>query len=368
MKSRALRTSLIAVVLGISLGFIVVAITGRNPYYMVVAIIRSLTGFNLTNPGAGINPTFVLNWFLEAMPIILTGLSVGFAYRTGLFNIGAEGQYMVGSLAAATVALLVKLPTLPHIILCVLAAMLAGALWGLLPGLLKAYRNINEVVICIMMNYIAIHFANWWTRAFLPIDFNTNARTDGFPSTAMFGKIFTNNPSNFNWGLIVVILCVIVYWFILEKTTFGFSLRATGFNKESARYSGMKVGRNTILSMAISGAFAGAAGAITVMGIYRYGRIFSMFDNYGFDGISVALVGAANGVGIVLSGLLFGLLKAANTNLQLFGIPKEISDLMQAAIIYIVGIQYAVGLLMDKIESKKNKNKILEENKGGESE
>jgi len=367
-KNNALRTSLIAVLLGVSLGFLVVAITGRNPYNMVIAIVRSLTGYNMNNPTAPINLNYVFNWFLEAMPIILTGLSVGFAYRTGLFNIGAEGQYLAGSLAASIVALLVKLPPIPHAILCVLAAMAAGALWGLLPGLLKAYRNINEVVICIMMNYIAIHFANWVTRTILPIDYNTNARTIDFPVSARLTKIFASNTSNFNWGIIAVIICVFVYWFILEKTTFGFSLRATGFNKESARFSGMKVGKNIVLSMAISGAFAGAAGAITIMGIYGYGRIYLMFDNFGFDGISVALVGAANAVGIILSGLLFGLLKAANTNLQLFNIPKEVSELMQATIIYLVAIQYAIGMLLDKFKKKDKEEIATTATEGGEAE
>lgn len=358
-KHSALKISLIAVVCGILLGFIVVAITGRSPYHMFVALLRSMTGFNLTKPQQGINPTFILNWFLEAMPIILTGLSVGFAYRTGLFNIGAEGQLMMGSLAATVVALSVDLPAIPHIILCVLAAMLAGALWALVPGLLKAYRNINEVVICIMMNYTGMYFANLITRTFLEIDPNTNARTIAFPSTAILSKVFPNNPSNFNWGFVVVIICVLLYWFIIEKTTFGFGLRATGFNKESARFAGMKVERNIVLSMGISGAFAGAAGAIIVMGIFKYGRIFTMFDNYGFDGISVALVGAATSPGIVLSGFLFGLLKAANTNLQMFNIPKEISDLMQATIIYLVAIQYGIIILLDKWEKRKKKKEAL---------
>ena len=368
-KHSALKISLIAVAVGVSFGFIVVAITGRNPWNMVVAIVRSMTGFNLSNPSAPLNFNFVLNWFLEAMPIILTGLSVGFAYRTGLFNIGGEGQFIVGAVAAASVGLLVKLPTIPHVILCILAAMAAGALWALLPGILKAYRNINEVVICIMLNYIGMYFGNWFTKAFLPIDGNTNARTIAFPVTATLGKIFPNLPSNFNWGLILVIVCVVVYWFILEKTTFGFSLRATGFNKESARFSGMKVGKNIVLSMAIAGAFAGAAGAIVIMGIFRHGRIFSMFDNYGFDGISVALVGGASAPGIALAGMLFGLLKTANSNLQLFNIPKEISELMQATIIYLVAIQYAVVALLDRLRKKKE-NEIIEviEVEGGEAE
>ena len=354
-KRSVLQISLFAVIAGILLGFIVVAITGRNPYNMLVALVRTMTGFNMTKPSQGVNVTYILNWCLTTMPLILTGLSVGFAYRTGLFNIGGEGQYIVGCLAATVVALSVNLPAIPHAILCVLAAMAAGALWAVIPGILKAYKNISEVVICIMLNYTAMHFSNYIVRNFLEIDTNTNARTIAFPTTATFGKVFANNPSNFNWGFVVVVVCVLIYWFIIEKTTFGYSLRATGFNKESARFAGMKVERNVVASMAIPGAFAGAAGAIVILGIFKYGRIFSAMDNYGFDGISVALVGTASAPGIVLAGFLFGLLKAANTSLQLFNIPMEISELMQATIIFLVAIQYGITLLLDKLDKKKEK-------------
>jgi len=360
-KRSVLQISLFAVVAGILLGFVVVAITGRSPYNMFVALLRSMTGFNLAKPSQGINVTYILNWFLNTMPLILTGLSVGFAYRTGLFNIGGEGQYIVGALAASVVALTVKLPAIPHTILCVVAAMIAGALWAVIPGILKAYKNISEVVICIMLNYTAMYFSNWVVRTFLEIDTKTNARTIAFPKTAGFGKVFAGNPSNFNWGFLVIIVCVLLYWFIIEKTTFGFSLRATGFNKESARFAGMKVERNIVASMAISGAFAGAAGAVVILGIFKYGRILQAMDNYGFDGISVALVGTASAPGIVLAGFLFGLLKAANTNLQLFNIPMEISELMQATIIFLVAIQYGIILLLDKLDKKKTKGEVVVE-------
>lgn len=355
-KTNTFKISLIAVVIGILAGFIVVAATNRSPYNLLVALVRSMTGFNMVKPNKPINILFVLNWFLETMPIILTGLSVAFAFRTGLFNIGGEGQYMVGSVAAAFVAIFVPLPPIIHPIACILAGMLAGALWGFLPGFLKAYRKVHEVVVCIMMNYIALHLTTWFTRAYLPIDPNTKARTIDFPKSALFAQLNFNTTSQFNYGVIVVIIAVIVYYFIIEKTTFGYSLRATGFNSEAARYAGMKTNRNIVLSMMIAGAFSGLAGAIIIIGVYHHGRIYTGFDNYGFDGISVALVGAANAVGIIFSGLLFGLLKASSNNLQLFNIPKEISDLIQGIIIFVVSIQYAIVLLDNKVKSLFNKN------------
>lgn len=367
-KHNPLVISLIAVVIGLLFAFILVAVTGRSPYGLLTALVRSMTGFNLQNPEKGVNMMFVLNWFKYAVPMVLTGLSVAFAYRTGLFNIGGEGQYIAGGTAAAFVALCIDLPPIIHPIVCLLAAAAAGALWGLLPGLLKAYRGINEVVICIMMNYSAMYICNWLTRAFLPIDPNTNARTISFPDTAVLQKVSDSTASLFNWGFLAAILGIIIFWFVIEKTTFGYSLKATGFNKEAARFAGMKVERNITLSMMIAGAFCGVAGAIMILGEYKYGRIYPGFDNYGFDGISVALVGAANGIGVLLAGMLFSLLKAASGNLQIFEIPKEIASIVQAIIIYLVAIQYAIILVLNKINfqgfKKKKKPEAIE---GGEA-
>lgn len=363
-KHSHLTISLIAVAVGLLFAFLLTIATGRNPFDLLTALVRSMTGFNLQNPDS-FNIMYVLNWFLNAVPIIMTGLSVAFAYRTGLFNIGGEGQIIAGSTAAAAVALLVELPPIIHPIACILAAAAAGALWGFLPGFLKAYRGINEVVICIMMNYCGMYACSWFTKVFLPIDPNTNDRTIAIMESAELKQVFSNSTSQFNWGFIVALIAVVLFWFVIEKTTFGYSLRATGFNKEAARFAGMKVERNITLSMMIAGALSGIAGALLILGIYRYGRIFTFFDNYGFDGISVALVGGSTGIGVLLAGMLFGLFKAASGNLQLFNIPKEISELIQAIIIYLVAIQYAIVLLLDKFNTRKRKKKEIEEKPEG---
>lgn len=354
-KNSALRISLFAVLLGFLLGIVVVAITGRNPLNMIFAIIKSMSGVDLSKARPTFNIVYVFNWFVECVPLILTGLSVAFAYRTGLFNIGSEGQYMVGSTAATAVALFVKAPQFLHVLLCIIAAVVAGALWGAIPGILKAYRNISEVVICIMMNYISQHLSNFMVRYLMPIDGNTNQRTIGFPKSASIDKVLDTITSQFNWGFIAVILAVIVFWFIIEKTAFGYSLKATGFNKDAAEFAGMKVERNIVISMMVSGAFSGLAGAIVVLGTFHYGRIFAIFDNYGFNGIPVALVGAATASGVALAGMLFGLLKACSNSFQMFKIPKEISDLIQASIIYLVAIQYGLSSLLNWLGSKRKK-------------
>ena len=354
-KHNAVTISLIAVLLGLLIASLVLLISGINPLQMFYALIRSLTGFYILKPEQGINPSYPLNWLLNSLPIILTGCSVGFAYRTGMFNIGGEGQFIAGAFAATAVATLVDLPPFIHVICCILAAAVAGALWGFLPGFLKATRNINEVVICVMLNYIALYLNQWAVKSFLPIDLNTKARTINFPNSATFTPLNFGTTSQFHWGFIIVVLCLVFYWFIMEKTTFGYSIKATGFNKEGARYAGMKTKLNCTASFMIAGAFSGLAGAIVTIGVFKYGRIVTAFDGYGFDGISVALVGSGNAIGIFLAGLLFGLLKAAGTTFQLLGIPKEVASIIQACVLIFVAIQYGIKLVLSYFEKRKEK-------------
>ena len=174
------------------------------------------------------------------------------------------------------------------------------------------------------------------------------------------------NHSRLNLGIFFVILAVLAYWFIIEKTSFGYGLRATGFNKEGARYAGMKVERNIVYSMMIAGAMAGLAGAIISLGTFNYGRVLSSFENYGFDGIAVALTGACNAIGVVLAGLLFGLLKVAQPILQSVGIPKEIGEIISAAIVLFVAMQYGIRIILDKLSKLRHK-KDAKEPKGEKS-
>ena len=283
----------------------------KKPIFAIQLLLRGIIGVDLIK-GNGVNLRYFGEFIVTSMPIVLTGLSVGFAYRTGLFNIGAEGQLMVGAMTSIVVAILVPMPAGIHAIVCVLSGTLAGALWGFIPGFFKSKWNVHEVVICIMMNYIGLYFSNWAIRSLLG---STESKSEIINSTASLSSSFladVTNHSRLNWGIIFVILAVVAYWFILEKTSFGYNLRATGFNKEGARYAGMKVNRNIIYSMMIAGALAGLAGAIVSLGTFNMGRVLTTFENYGFDGIAVALTGACNAIGIVLSGLLFGLLKLFN--------------------------------------------------------
>jgi len=347
---------LIAVLLGFILGAVIIVFTGKNPLAMLIALGRTVTGIDFSGR-ADFNLRYVGEFLVQSLPITLTGLSVAFAFRTGLFNIGAEGQLMVGSLAAVAVALLVDAPPLLHPLLCLLAAMAAGALWAAVPGYLKARFNVHEVVVSIMMNYTALYFVNWALLQFGSLD---RVKTPEFPPSASLKSEFLTaitNGSRLNWGLIPVVLGVLLFWFIVEKTTFGYRLRAVGFNKEAARYAGMKVEQNIVLSMMISGAFAALGGAVITLGTFNFGRVLPSFEGYGMDGIAVALVGGNAAVGVLLSGLLFGMLKAAQPLMQSQGIPREIASIIQASIVLFVAMRVGIETLLDFAKRKREARK-----------
>lgn len=353
-KSRKVLVPLAAVALGFVLGSLVILITGRSPLLMFNAIIQGITGFNIMS--GSFNPRHIGELVVQSMPIILTGLCVGFAFRTGLFNIGAEGQLMMGALAATAVALTVRAPAAIHLPLILLAGMAAGGLWGAIPGYLKARFNVHEVVVTIMLNYTALHVNNYTIlNVFGSVD---RVKTAEFPASALLRSPFLasiTNGSRLNWGFIPVVLAVLSFWFILEKTSFGYSLRAVGFNKDAAKYAGMKVERNVVLSMIIAGAFAGLAGAVITTGTFSFGRALPAAEGYGFDGIAVALVGMNHAPGILLAGLLFGVLKSAGPLMQSAGIPREIGGIIQASIVMFVAMKLGIERLLMMARGRKAK-------------
>jgi simple sugar transport system permease protein len=350
-KRNAVLVPLIAILGGFVLGAFVVLGTGRDPLVMFSAMFQASTGINPAT--GGYNPRLVGEFLVQVMPIMLTGLSVAFAFRSGLFNIGAEGQLIAGSTASIGVALFVHAPPGLHQLLILLAGMAAGGLWGALPGWLKARFNVHEVVVTIMMNYVAFYLNNWMVlKVYGTID---GIKTVKFPESAVLRDSFLSsitNGSQFHWGFVPVLLAVAVSWFLVEKTTFGFGLRAVGFNKEGARYAGMKVEASIVWSMAIAGAFAGLAGSIITIGTFSFGRVLPGMEGYGMDGIAVALVGANTAVGVFLAAILFGALKAAQTIMQVNSIPKEIASIIQASIVLFIAMKLGIDYLLARLSRK----------------
>jgi simple sugar transport system permease protein len=329
--------------------------TGRDPIDIFRALIRATAGIDTSKFGTGssvFNPRYVGEFFVFSMPIILTGLSVAFAFRTGLFNIGAEGQLLMGSFGAILIGVVLDLPMIIHLPLAIFTGVLFGAAWGFVPGFLKAKFNVHEVVVTIMMNYVALYATNYFL---VQLPGSSNVKTVPVsPSASLASEFFSKitNHSRFHWGFVLVIIAVIIFWLIIEKTTFGFELRSAGFNKHASKYAGMKVDRNIILSMVIAGGFAGLAGVLIAIGTFDYGRVLSAAEGFGFDGIAVALVGGTTAIGSVFAGLLFGGLKAAQPLMQARGIPKDIANIIIAAIVLFVAMQSGIKRFLSRFKER----------------
>jgi len=341
--------SLAVVVLGFLVGTILIVLVGRNPAGMYEAIFQNISGFSINQRTGGWvwNPRYIGEWIVSSLPLALCGLSMGFAARTGLFNIGAEGQYAAGLTAAQFAAF--YLPQIPglHWIMAVTVATAAGALWGGVVGYLKAKFKVSEVVATIMMNYIALYLSRYLTML---IPGTNTFRTPNFPDTVMITNSFMEkitNHSRLNLGLFLTLGAIFFYWLVMEKTKLGYSLRATGFNKEAARYGGISVNTSITSAMAIAGAFAGLAGAVVALGSFTYGRVLAVQDGYGFDGIAVALVGNSSAWGIGLAALLFGMLKASQPLMQSRQIPKEITIIIMGLIVVFISLRAGVKLVIE---------------------
>jgi len=298
-----------------------------------------------------------------ATPIILTGLSVGFASKTGLFNIGAAGQFIVGAYMAVLIG--VKCSFIPgHLlwITALLAAMLAGALWGAVPGVFKALFNVNEVIACIMTNYIGTLLVNFLiTKTMFDSLRNQSMRVVNAANLPKIGmdKIFRDGfiTSSANSGIFIAVIFAVLIYIILEKTAFGYELKACGLNREAARYAGINEKRSIILSMTIAGALAGLGGALLYLAGSGKGiTVVDVLAQEGFLGIPVALLGLNNPIGIIFSGLLVAYLNVGGFMMQLYNFAPQVIEIIVAVIIYFSAFALLVrgffGSLKKRTEAK----------------
>jgi simple sugar transport system permease protein len=358
MNKKESLNSILAVVLGLIAGAILMFAIGSNAF----------EGYSYLFRGALVNVKRCGDTLATATPLILTGLSVGFAFKTGLFNIGTPGQMLFGGFCATVVGLTYG-ATMPRVLLLlvmIIVGGLAGAIWAFVPGLLKAKFNVNEVVSAIMMNWICY----WIVYYAIPAYFKGSSETESksiSQAASLKTKWLTDlfNGSYINLGILIAIIAVIVIAFILNKTVLGYELKAVGFNKSAAEYAGMSVNRNIIVSMMIAGCLSGLAGVAQYIGNASNMQI-GVMPSQGFDGIAVSLLGANNPVGILISALFFGVLYSgkgfmnANTS-----IPPEIADTIIATIIYFAAISAAVPMIINAIKHKRamaRDNKLQNEN------
>lgn len=336
---------IISVFLGLFIGGLVMIASGYNP----------IEGYKALWQGAFGDAYYIGETIRQVIPYILTGLAVAFAFRTGLFNIGAEGQVIVGWLAAVWVGISFDLPMIIHLPFAILVAALAGAIWGFIPGILKARLGVHEVIVTIMLNYTAFHISNTIVRHVLT---DTQNRTENIKPTASLSadwiSALTNN-SRAHYGIIIAIIAAIIMWFIIEKTTLGYEMKAVGFNQNASNYAGMNVQRNIVLAMMIAGSFAGLAGAMEGLGTFGYNSVRGGFTNLGFDGIAVALLGANRAFGVVLAAVLFGSLKIGALNMpRAAGVPEELADIVIALIIFFVASSYIIRWVLHRFKKEEN--------------
>lgn len=342
---------LLSIVFGLLVGAVMMIVMGYDPLSGYGALFHGIFG-NTYNIGETLR---------AVSPLIFTGLAVAFAFRTGLFNIGVEGQFIIGQLTAAYIGAAWHLPPVMHALLAILLAMAASGLWAGIAGYLKARLQIHEVITTIMLNYIALYTSNYLIRQYFHGQQENTPPIQETASMAMpfASQIFDN--ARLHWGILLsVALAVAVYW-LLFRTTKGYELRAVGFNPHAAEYAGMSVSRNIVWAMVISGALSGAGGAAEVLGVYGYFGIQGGFTGVGFDGIAVALIGNNHPFGILLSALLFGGLSYGSSSMQrLEGIPTEIIRVVIALIIFFV----AAGLFVQWIINLFRRRKEQEVNRG----
>lgn len=272
-------------------------------------------------------------------PLIFTGVANAVAFRTGLFNVGVEGQFIMGMTAAAVVGLIPHLSPMIHIPLVILSGMIAGGLWGAIPGYFKVRFGTNEVINTIMMNYIAMYFANYIALRSIFSD-QAQASTPSIKSSAMLHRF--SDMSQGNTGIFIALAAAAFIYFLLWKTTTGYELRACGQNPSGAEYGGISKTRNIVLAMVISGTLAGMGGAVHMSGVKQQLMNFMSFPGYGMDGMAVALLAKSNPIGCIAAAILFGALNSSSALLQINGIPKEIVYLIQSIIIIFVATDYIV--------------------------
>ena len=375
--TRTVLASVISIIVGLAVGSLIVLIvglvsdqiSGRSTWDGIRLVFMGIlsTGRDAAgNLSFGFNPTSIGNMLFRATPLIMTGLSVAVAYKTGLFNIGAPGQYLMGTMASLMLALGIPSEVVPPALIWVIAflgGVAAGAIWGAIPGLLNAYLNINVVLASIMTNWIAANVVTWGfdISNFKNVIEGTKSayvyRTEyNDVMTPKFGLDELFPGSQVNGGIIIAILIAILMYVIMTKTTLGYQLKACGSNRHAARYAGIKDKRNIVLSMAIAGGLAGAGAALYYLSgnTEFYWQTYQSLPDAGFNGIPVALLAANNPIGVIFTGMFMSMLDVAGTQLTaLTPFNEYITDVVIAVIVYLSAFSLVIKMLLNGRKKRK---------------
>lgn len=375
--AKSVYASLISILIGLAVGMIVIIIVGLAKDNISMKGIWD--GIRLVFLGVfstgrvegqltfGFNPINLGNMLFRATPLILTGLSVAVAFKTGLFNIGAAGQYLMGTMGSISVAIWMGTSGCPAGLAWVcafLTGIVLGALWGAIPGLFKAFLNINEVITCIMTNWIAANLVTWWFDAHDVFKNAGEAGKIGYTiplknlgiSTPKLGMDVLFPGSQANGGFWIACIIAVLMWVVMTKTTFGYELRACGLNRHAAKYAGINDKKNIILSMVIAGALASAAGSLYFLSgnTEFYWSTYMSLPADGFNGIPVALLAVNHPIGVVFTGIFMSMLNVAGIQLKYMTAYNEyIADIIIATIVYLSAFALIFKMILNGRKKKK---------------
>ncbi len=375
LRSR-FAAALFAVMVGFVISAVVLAVAGYDPIASFAALFNGSFG----------KPKYISNVIIKATPILLTGVSVAFAFKTGLFNIGAEGQYILGTTLATMVGVTLNLPMPFQLPLVLLAGIVGGAALGAFVGWLKAKFGIHEVITSIMCNWIAFYFCNFIvnTKTFhkpdsssaLPVNPSSYTTILGTWKKSEAGKEFLKGipwlreillKTDINAGFAVAILVAVIIGFVLTRTKLGYELRAVGFNRDAARFSGIPVERNIVLSMLIAGAISGLAGALTITGIAPHTiSLLAAMESYGFNGMSVAFIAGCSPIGCIPASIMFSALIYGGMSVQQsLGAPSDIINIMIGTIVFCTALPGITPVLADLVHKKREERDDARTTKNG---
>lgn len=348
----SLLVPMVSIVLGLLIGALAMLAGGYNPILAYSSLLDRIFG-----------SSYHFGETIRAVtPLIFTGIAVAFAFRTGLFNIGVEGQFIMGMTGATLVGVLLELPWYIHGPLAILVGALAGGLWAGLVGYLKAKRGVNEVISSIMLNWTALYLANYIVVRFLLEPGQQKSRP--VHESALMNiewLVQLMDKARMHWGTFVALACVLIFYVLLWRTKQGYELRAVGHNPDAALYAGMNVNGTIVKSMFISGVFAGLGGVFEVLGVFGNQTVMASHWGYGFDGIAVALLGGNTPIGVLLGALLFGGLSYGSAGMSFgAGVPSEIIRIVIGSVIFFVAAHGIVKFLLKPFISKRRESKRKE--------
>lgn len=337
---------ILSVLCSFLVGGLIIAFVGGNPLEAYRYLFQGAFG-NSSNFGETV---------IKSVPLIFTGLAATFAYKCGVFNLGAEGQFVMGALASIWVSTTLKgIPSILLLILSLTLGIIAGGIWGAIPGILKITRGLNEMIVSIMLNYIAILFMGFLYTG--PLREGNLPQTATVPVT--LGRLFSNN--RIHAGIIIALLLAHILYYFLFYTSNGFRLRAVGLNQTASQFNGFPVRKLILASFIVSGAIAGLGGSVELHGT-QFRLMAGFGDGYGFDGVAIALIGQLNPIGTVIVAYLFGILRAGATTMQVgTGMPTSVIDIIQALVIIfaVAGSAFtnlpAIRQFFTNIQSKSKK-------------